>query len=112
MTTVQLRNRETLALADIRGATLRVTRGTLWITQEDDTRDVVLRDGDVWAVERQGLTIIEAQGETTLHATGRGFDRALRASANPGDLRAWARRVYEKSAAWLTLSPARPLPYY
>ena len=42
-TIVDLAERETLVLPDIAGATLRVNRGTLWITQEHDTRDVVLR---------------------------------------------------------------------
>ncbi len=57
-------------LNDARGTTLRVTKGTLWITQERDRRDIVLRAGDVWTVERQGLTIIEAQGTATVCLVG------------------------------------------
>ena len=57
-------------LRDVRGATLRVTRGTLWVTQDHDPRDVVLRAGDVWTVERNGLTLAEAQGDATFCIVG------------------------------------------
>jgi hypothetical protein len=94
--------------------TLRVTRGTLWITQEDDTRDVVLRDGDVWTVERPGLTIIEAQRDTTLIASGRGFETALHAATEEcGGIRATWRRARDRAAATLlSLQPKKPIPYY
>jgi hypothetical protein len=59
-----------IELSDARGTTLRVTKGALWITQERDRRDVVLRTGDVWTVERQGLTIIEAQDAATVCLVG------------------------------------------
>lgn len=49
-----------------RGTTLRVTRGMLWLTFEHDTRDVVLTTGDVFTIDRGGLTLIEAQGDTTV----------------------------------------------
>ena len=59
--TVELHKRDSLASPDIAGTTLCVTRGVVWITQEDDTRHVVPRSGDTWVVERSGSTIIEAQ---------------------------------------------------
>ena len=61
----------------VRGALLRVTRGTLWITQENDPRDLVLRTGDTWVVERNGLTIVEAQADTTVCIGGRHVDAVL-----------------------------------
>ncbi|HSQ80371.1 MAG TPA: DUF2917 domain-containing protein [Casimicrobiaceae bacterium] len=64
-TVVRLGSREAITLADIGGATLRVTRGTLWVTQERNPQDIVLRVGDNWAVERDGDTVIEAQGSAT-----------------------------------------------
>ena len=70
-TIIELNARDVVKLADMRSATLRVTRGTLWITQEDDPQDVVLRDGDSWVVERDGLTIVEAQGDAIFGVTGR-----------------------------------------
>lgn len=57
---------EVVQLDGARGTTLRVTRGTLWITLEDDLRDVVLSAGDSFMVDRGGLTIVEAQGETSV----------------------------------------------
>jgi hypothetical protein len=57
---------ELIGLDGGRGTTLRITRGTLWLTFEGDTRDVVLGVGDVFAIDRGGLTLIEAQGDTTV----------------------------------------------
>ena len=52
---------ELVRLDGARGTTLRVTRGTLWITLENDTRDIVLTAGDSYTIDRGGLTLIEAQ---------------------------------------------------
>jgi hypothetical protein len=70
-TIIDLAARESVPLQDVRGMTLRVTRGTVWITQENDTRDIVLRTGDNWVVEKDGLTLVEAQRDATLCALGR-----------------------------------------
>ena len=69
---VELGSGELVEMNDARGTTLRVTRGKLWITQERDRNDVVLRAGDVWTVERQGLTVIEAQDQATVCIVGVG----------------------------------------
>ncbi len=117
---VDLTARESLVLTDVRGAVLRVNRGTLWITQEGDTRDVVLRPGDRWMVERQGDTIVEAQTAATLYASGRGIEHALEdrlatthaattRTANGRLLRVLA-RLRRALAAWGSLTP-RQLPY-
>jgi|KBSMisStaDraftv2_1062788.scaffolds.fasta_scaffold04247_9 hypothetical protein len=53
---------ELVRLDGARGTTLRVTRGTLWITLESDTRDIVLTAGESYTIDRGGLTLIEAQG--------------------------------------------------
>ena len=57
-----------------RGTTLRVTRGVLWLTLEDDTRDVVLTAGDVFTIDRGGLTLVEAQERATVCVMGRPID--------------------------------------
>ncbi len=118
---VDLPARENLVLSDARGSVIRVNRGTLWITQEDDVRDVVLRPGDTWMVERQGDTIVEAQTAATLCATGRGIERALanhllatraataRATGRRGLVRLLA-RLRHGLADWWSLTP-RQLPY-
>ena len=65
---------ELVKLDDARETTLRVTRGTLWITLEDDTRDVVLKAGDAFTIDRGGLTLVEAQGRATVCVMGRPID--------------------------------------
>jgi hypothetical protein len=69
--TIDMEPRETVTLPDVRGATLRVAQGTVWITQERDPQDVVLRAGDAWVVERDGLTVLEAQDAVRLRIIGR-----------------------------------------
>jgi hypothetical protein len=67
---LDLAHGDLVELADARGTTLRVTKGTLWITQERDRRDIVLAAGDVWTVEQHGLTLVEAQGAATVCLVG------------------------------------------
>ena len=111
-TIVDLAERETLVLSDIAGARLRVNRGTLWITQEHDTRDVVLNAGDVWQVDRDGDTIIEAQAATTLSATGPRVTRALRRWQPHGrGAHPFLDRLREDVAAWWSLTPQRQIPH-
>ena len=57
---------ELVKLEGARGTTLRVTRGTLWLTQEHDTRDFVLTAGDVYTIDRGGLTLVEAQSNASV----------------------------------------------
>jgi hypothetical protein len=65
-TIIELGAREAITLQDLRGSTLRVTRGTVWITQESDRDDVILRTGDNWVVERDGATVLESQDDKAL----------------------------------------------
>ena len=92
-----------------RARSLRVTRGTVWITQEDDPNDVVLRAGDTWVVERDGLTIIEAQDDVDLLRRGparRGADFGA-----PGALpSAWA-RMRDALAGFFATPTRSPAPY-
>lgn len=79
-TVVSLGRREVVTLPDVRGATLRVMHGTLWVTQHGSRQDVVLRDGDHWVVERNGPTVVEAQNDALFCVAGRpstGYRRAL-----------------------------------
>ena len=73
---LDLVNGDMLELDDARGTTLRVTRGTLWVTQERDRRDLVLGVGDAWTIERHGLTIGEARGDAAVVVIGNGFTEA------------------------------------
>ena len=86
----------------------------MWITQENDTQDVVLRSGDTWMVERNGFTIIEAQNDATICATGPRFRHARCATRRA----AGAARTANSGAAcanvlreWYSLTPRRPIPH-
>lgn len=57
---------ELVRLDDARGTTLRVTRGTLWITLERDVNDIVVTAGDAYTIDKDGLTVVEAQGRATV----------------------------------------------
>jgi hypothetical protein len=99
---------ELVGLDGARGTTIRVTRGMLWITLEDDVRDVVLAAGGTFTVDRDGLTLVEAQEPTTvcvmaLHAV------EVRRGARPP--------LSSRIAAWLASVGAadgdrRYVPYY
>jgi len=95
-TKVELGTRQSIAFPHIEGTALVVTRGTLWITEENDTHDIVLGPGDVWMVESHGLTIIEAQNDASFRALGRSFDRAWKA----------ARAAQCSSSRWRMTVPA------
>ena len=68
---------ELVRMDGARGTTLRVTRGTLWITLEDDTRDVVLTAGDSYLIDRDGLTLVEAQSASTVCVLAHQGQRAV-----------------------------------
>jgi hypothetical protein len=105
----QLGPREVLRLDGARGTTVRATRGTLWLTLENDPRDIVLVPGNAFTIDRGGLTLVEAQDDAVLCVDPRYID-ARRSGAIRSGILAWI-------AAWLrTIGPApwqrRPLPYF
>jgi len=70
-TLIDLKDREAVSLDNVRGATLRLLAGTLWVTQHHDLQDIVLRSGDNWVVERDGRTVLEAQDDSVVCVVGR-----------------------------------------
>jgi hypothetical protein len=110
-TIVDLAPRETVTLPDVRGATLRLTRGTVWITQENDTQDIVLRTGDSWTVERDGLTIVEAQDQVSLCVVGRRM-ASLFTGQPPRATRSALDRAVVALAAFFARPARGPAPYY
>jgi hypothetical protein len=100
---------ELVRLDGARGTTLRVTRGVVWITLENDTRDVVLTAGDVFTIDRSGLTLVEAQGRTTVCVMGRPIDEIHVRGRKPA--------LHERAQGWLqslgiTGIDRRIVPYY
>ena len=84
---------ELVRLDGARGTTLRVTRGRLWITQEDDTRDIVLAAGDSYTIDRGGLTLIEAQDAAAVCVMAHYVEEVRHPAATP--------RRRNRVAAWL-----------
>jgi|SRR5689334_6615231 len=106
-TVIDMEPREAITLQNVRGATLRVTRGTLWLTQENDRNDVVLRAGDNWVVERDGATVMEAQDDTVVCVIGRPINaEALSARMHEPRAASWRERL-----AALVSGP-RYVPFY
>jgi Protein of unknown function (DUF2917) len=110
-TIIGMSPRETVTLPDLRGTTLRVTRGTLWITQEDDPHDIVLRGGDTWTIERDGLTIVEAQNDSSFCLVGRHVESLIRNRAKGRGSSTWG-RAREMFAAFLASPTRNPVPYF
>ena len=104
-TVISLPAREAMTLPHVGGATLRVTKGVLWLTEEDDRHDVVLRQGDNWLVESDGATVVEAQNDAVFCVVGR--------KAAHLALPARARRSTGTFAAFAAslLTPPRRVPY-
>jgi hypothetical protein len=87
---------ELIGLDGARGTTLRVTRGLLWITLERDTRDVVLTVGDVFTIDRGGLTLIEAQEGSTVCVMAHQIDMVTYRRGKPTlaqRLRGWVEAI-------------------
>ena len=61
-TALQLAERSTISVVDGKGARIAVTEGSVWITQERDTRDVTLEDGESFRFDCDGLALISAFG--------------------------------------------------
>jgi hypothetical protein len=111
-TIIDLAARESVSLPNMRGTALRVTRGTVWITQENDTQDIVLRAGDTWVVEKNGLTILEAQETTTFCALGRQFDAFVLPQPATGRAPStFGARVRDALSAFFMGPPRHTVPY-
>ena len=67
---IELDRNQVVTVRDAAGALLRVTRGIVWVTQESDPADTVLRTGDNWVLERDGLTVIQAHDDVTFCLEG------------------------------------------
>jgi hypothetical protein len=55
-----LQRGHTLALADSRGAVIRVLAGDVWITQDGDLNDHLASAGEWFRISRDGATVVQA----------------------------------------------------
>jgi len=63
---LQLTHGQTLKIRDAVGSTICAREGTVWITEENDNRDVVLKPGGCFRVDRPGLTLVMAFGDAAV----------------------------------------------
>lgn len=59
-TPVHLRAREVLDIRDGQGLAVRCLSGALWITQDGDSDDIVLKAGECFVLDRPGLALVTA----------------------------------------------------
>jgi hypothetical protein len=57
---VRLAAGETISVIDGSGVRIAAGSGRVWITQEHDTRDILLRPGQNFTLDRNGTAIVEA----------------------------------------------------
>jgi DUF2917 family protein len=103
---MQLAAGQELRLHDAPGWTVACLRGSLWITQEADARDLFLDAGGSFALDRPGLALIFARRHTVL-AIRPPARRAVteRPGAAPGPAtdsarEVWLRAVYPECGPW------------
>src|SRR5690349_11974691 len=59
---VKLSPNQTLRLRDSAGSTVCVTEGSVWITEENQPRDIVLAPGSCYVLRNGGLAIVNPLG--------------------------------------------------
>jgi len=87
-----------LRLRDAQGLAVVVFEGQVWITLQDDRRDIVLAAGESFSVDRPGLTLVQACRDSRLIVA----ETDPRTAAQPAvptsyELHQWART--QRSAA-------------
>lgn len=63
---LQLARGQTLKLKDGVGSTICAREGTVWITEEDSRKDVVLEPGNCFRIDRPGLTLVQAFADASV----------------------------------------------
>ena len=65
-----------IRIEDGKGTEICCITGNIWITQAGDQRDIVLGPGDLFAIDRDGLTLLVALGEPAAVRIIAGDDKA------------------------------------
>ena len=83
----RLRAREVLDIRDGQGLVVRCLAGSLWITQDGDSDDVVVKTGQCFMLDRSGLALVSAPVEPAtlvVERAARGAPCAAQRYAAPG----------------------------
>ena len=68
-TTLTIERLGGLPICEGRGRQIVCVSGELWITQYNDTRDIVLKAGETFTMDRRGLTLVHALRPSTLRVS-------------------------------------------
>lgn len=63
---IRLLPQQTLRVRDGMGATVCAREGTVWITEEDNPRDVVLKAGSCYRLRNRGLALVRGFGDAAI----------------------------------------------
>jgi hypothetical protein len=63
---IELRRGEFLRLTQLAGSTLTAHLGSVWVTEEESPRDVLLRAGQSFKLRRPGLAVVEAFSDASI----------------------------------------------
>jgi hypothetical protein len=63
---LRLSRGQTLKIQDAVGSTISAREGTVWITEENSRKDVVLEPGYSFRVDRPGITLIQAFADASI----------------------------------------------
>jgi Protein of unknown function (DUF2917) len=63
---IELQRGSFLRLNQGAGSTLTAHRGSVWITEEQSRRDVILRPGQSFTLRRSGLALVEAFSDAAI----------------------------------------------
>jgi len=80
-TALRLAAHETFSVIDGRGARIACRQGRIWITQDQDTRDVLLEAGENFILDRDGAAIVEALVPADVAVDAPGSGRSPRQTA-------------------------------
>jgi hypothetical protein len=59
---VQLGPNQTLRVVDGEGTTVCAVEGSVWITEENQPKDIVLQPGSCYQLRRRGIAIVNSLG--------------------------------------------------
>jgi hypothetical protein len=63
---LRLARGQTLKVRDGIGSTICAREGTVWITEENSRKDVVLEPGRCFRIDRPGLTVVQAFADASV----------------------------------------------
>jgi len=66
---LRLARGQTLKVRDGAGSTVCASEGTIWITEENSRKDVVLEAGQCYRLERSGMAVVQAFADASVALT-------------------------------------------